>query len=87
MITPCWLKAVWGFLSKNRRVQLKREKEMDEFTPALRRVNDGHLVTLFVDAGYEGKSTDCLNRVRKHKEVSTLVDLTTGNGTPSDFCL
>ena len=80
MITPSWLKTLWEFLYKHEGVVLKRERDMDDWVPGIKRVNDKMIMPLMKEMGFGEKECVKLNRVRMAKEVSSLADLVTGDG-------
>eukprot|EP00957_Ditylum_brightwellii_P002595 199140-Ditylum_brightwellii.AAC.1 len=70
-----WLSWAWEFLWKH-------GIRLEEETPNLKlqRVNDCFLTEAFARAGFVGKALDSLNQCQLYLRVSTLANITSGNG-------
>jgi hypothetical protein len=76
LLTNCWIKNTWLFLSEN---DITLEDSVPDIR--LRRQRDSSLTTEFVRAGYTGQTLRRLNLCRLFLKVFTVSDIVTASGT------
>ena len=74
-VTECWLLNTWEFIDQHPFTYTELGPYLE-----LQCVGDQYLTKLFLDCGYSGASLRKLLMCRKHLEVTTLADITTGDG-------
>eukprot|EP00978_Attheya_sp_CCMP212_P032090 scaffold123677_cov34-Attheya_sp.AAC.5 len=75
LATPTWMQHTWKFFRDyDIAVDIKAP------CPQVRRDNDQFLTTLFINLGYRKASLKALNRCRMFLQVSSLSDISSGDG-------
>jgi len=75
-VMPCWLSQTWQYASKQ---QIKITTYIPSLAPQCN--NDQFLMLKFWQHGYKGNQLEALNKCQLWLQVTTLADITDGQGT------